>query len=571
MSSTHFLKIAPALLSIASLACGNEGPGESSGSAGTTQAGAAGSSGASAGSAGTSGGASGKGGSAGASAGAGAVGGAAAAGGGGGAGAEAGTAGAGGVSGGGAGGVSGGGGTVAGQSGTAGGGTGGGGTVSDAYATDVAIAVHDDVNTILVVTWTQAMAAEQVWLEFTFEEGNVMTSRPKPGAAGPQRDVVLGVPGDMDVTVRVVSQAGGANYVSSDYMGHTDPVPDIMPEPTVLSYDPSLASPDRFMFGALEDSPESVQQSRNNYYSGRFWLYIMDRKGRIVWYYNNPANNASSSFPRVARDGEYIWVDQGRSGNQGVVKMTLDHEYFETFDIPVGDCIDVTEEGTLLYDVDGELFEWTEGEGSRSIWDCRSEIDLSPNCYSNTVNYNPTLDSVLLSFPEPGAVVEIDRQSGEMIGYYGNQTGTWDFAPPLTTPPAEWRFGIQHFANITAAGTLLVSSHLPPHDTFQAPPSPNEHAFVEFTLDRNAQTLTELWRYTEGREWPHAKGMAIRLENGNTLANYGTGGVIREITPAKETAFDVKWDLEGTEDFYNKMVGHNVLVDDLYALNGGPQ
>jgi hypothetical protein len=23
-------------------------------------------------------------------------------------------------------------------------------------------------------------------------------------------------------------------------------------------------------------------------------------------------------------------------------------------------------------------------------------------------------------------------------------------------------------------------------------------------------------------------------------------------------------------DFYNKMVGHNELIDDLYSLNGGP-
>lgn len=463
-------------------------------------------------------------------------------------------------------------GVMAGTAGMPTAGSGGGATTSDAYATDVEIAVHDDVNTILVVTWTQAMAAEEVWLEFTFEEGNVMASRPKSGEAGPHRDVVLGVPGDTDVTVRVMSRAGGADYRSSDYTGHTDPVPSGMPEPTVVDYDPSIASPDRYLFGSVEDSPDSVQQSRNNYYSGQFWLYIMDRKGRIVWYYNNPANNASSTFQRMARDGgEYIWIDQGRRGDQGVIKMTLDHEYFETIDVPVGDCIDVTEEGTLLYDVDGELFEWTEGGGSRSIWSCHAELELEPNCYSNTVNYNPDTDSVVMSFPEPGAVVEIDRQSGEMVGYYGNQQGAWAFDPPLTMPPEEWRFGIQHFPNITAAGTLLVSSHLPPHDTFQSAPSPNEHSFVEFRINRDTETLTEIWRYTEGPEWPHAKGMAIRMANGNTLANYGTGGVIREITPTKQTAFMVKWDIPGNEDFYNKMVGHNELIDDLYALNGGPQ
>ena len=59
------------------------------------------------------------------------------------------------------------------------------------------------------------------------------------------------------------------------------------------------------------------------------------------------------------------------------------------------------------------------------------------------------------------------------------------------------------------------------------------------------------------------------LANGNTLANYGSGGVIREITPDKQTAFHVKFDAPNGDDFYNKMVGHNELIDDLYALNGG--
>jgi hypothetical protein len=96
-----------------------------------------------------------------------------------------------------------------------------------------------------------------------------------------------------------------------------------------------------------------------------------------------------------------------------------------------------------------------------------------------------------------------------------------------------------------------------------------QHAFLELAIDRDSQVLTEVWRYTDGPEWPHAKGMAIRLQNGNTLANYGTGGVIREITPDRQTVFRVKFDAPEGDDFYNKMVGHNELIDDLYALNGG--
>ncbi len=45
--------------------------------------------------------------------------------------------------------------------------------------------------------------------------------------------------------------------------------------------------------------------------------------------------------------------------------------------------------------------------------------------------------------------------------------------------------------------------------------------------------------------------------------------MIREITIDKRTAWHVKFDVPQGDDFYNKMVGHNELIDDLYALNGG--
>ena len=65
--------------------------------------------------------------------------------------------------------------------------------------------------------------------------------------------------------------------------------------------------------------------------------------------------------------------------------------------------------------------------------------------------------------------------------------------------------------------------------------------------------------------------VSVTDSNGNTLGNYGTGGVIRELTPDGQTAFGVRFDVPEGNDFYNKMVGHNVLLEDLYALNGGPR
>ena len=473
--------------------------------------------------------------------------------------------GAGGVSGGSAG-VPGGGGE--GGNGAAGDGGGAGPSMNgDAFVSGVNIAVHDEVNTILVVTWTQEMAAEETWLEFSFEDGDVLTSRPKPGEMGAHRDVVLGVPGDTDVTVRIVSTMGGVEYKTSDHMGRTEAVPSGMPVPEVSMYNPELASPDRYMFGAVENSDGGCN-NQSCYYHTTFWLYIMDRQGRILWYYADPSSNATSSFQRIARDGEYIWIEKrpfGGGGSRGVLKMTLDHEYKE--EIPVAnlsDCIDVTDDGSLLYDTNRtfELREMSRDGRSRVIWSCPEHFGSNFQCYSNTINWNPIDDTILLSFPYPGTAIEIDRQTGMVVGQYGEAPGSYAFSP------SSWGFGFQHFVNITKDGTLLVSSHMPGYEDTDNPVA-GQHAFMEFTIDRQNRTLIEKWIYNEGSEWAMYKGMAIRLENGNVLANYGTGGVIREITPDKQTVFYVKFDSARGNDFFNKMVGHNELIDDLYALNGG--
>jgi len=82
--------------------------------------------------------------------------------------------------------------------------------------------------------------------------------------------------------------------------------------------------------------------------------------------------------------------------------------------------------------------------------------------------------------------------------------------------------------------------------------------------------LTEKWSYV-GAFWPESRGEAHRQPNGNILCNYGTGGTILELTADKKIAFQVKFDntAPANNDFYNRMVGHQILINDLYALNGG--
>jgi hypothetical protein len=442
----------------------------------------------------------------------------------------------------------------------------------DDYVEDVSVRVHEEVATVLVVEWTQLVESDEVWLEFSFEGEAATTSRAKPGTVGAHSDVVLGVPADTDVTVRVVSGVDAAAHRTRPYDGMTGSLPQGLPLPDVLAYDPDRSSPERWLVGSVEDSNGNLP---SDYLYDTFWVFVMDRRGRVVWYYADPASNATSSFQRLARDGEYLWIEKrpfGFGGYRGVLKLTLDWEYFEEVEIEgLADCIDVTPEGSVLYDAEDVLRERMPDGRDRSIWDCHEHFGEQFNCYSNTVNYNPADDSILMSFPEPNTVIQIDRASGEVLGQYGDAEGSWAFAPPLETPPEEWGFGFQHFPNITTDGTLVVSSHMPGYTAFEQQPTPNQHAFIEFAFDRENRRLEEVWRYTDGTEWARSRGMAIKLDNGNYLVNYGTGGVVREVTEAKETVFDVRFDLPSGDDAYNKLVGNTFYLDDLYRLNGGPR
>jgi len=438
----------------------------------------------------------------------------------------------------------------------------------DDFVSDVKVAVDANTKTILVVTWTQLKAADKTLLEFSFSGSGLMKSRAQAGATGSHRDVVLGVPEKTDVTLHIVSQQGSVDYKTKDYQGTTGAIPSGMPRPTFVSYDSTLASPEPWLLGSVEDSTGGCPGEFSCYYDGVFWLFIMDRQARVVWYWADPSSNTSSAYPRVARDGEYLVFDKGGAGGdfkgaKGVIRMTLDRQYYQLISLPdVDDAIDVTTDGSILYDTNGELHEYTKQGTNRTIWSCSAHLSSGLNCYSNTVNWVPADDTVMLSFPYISTVVQIDRKTGNMVGQYGNAQGSYAFSP------SPWKFQFQHSATITPQGTLLVSSHLPDYPDGSTA-APQHHAFEEFTIDRTNKKLTQKWIYSDGAEWAGFKGYNLRLANGNTLANYGSGGVICEITPDKKRVFQVKFDVPTGDDYYNKLVGNTVLLADLYALNGG--
>jgi hypothetical protein len=252
-----------------------------------------------------------------------------------------------------------------------------------------------------------------------------------------------------------------------------------------------------------------------------------------------------------------------------IFRTTLDLRQFREYTAPgLDDAMDVTDDGTFVYNSMSAVFELLEDGTERNIWSCSqwasTHVDDGwATCYANSVVFNAANNSIIVSYPYINTVVEIARASGELLAYWGDAKDAWTFEPSSTG------LDFVHGANITEEGTLLASSHTPGSgETSSRVP----HYFLEFTLDRENRIATEIWRYGEGlQDWPRWKGEVFPVSNGNRLLNYGCQGVIREVTPELEVAWDILWDADFDEELINKMVGHNILIDDLYALNEGWQ
>ena len=418
------------------------------------------------------------------------------------------------------------------------------------FATDLSATVHPEISTVLDVSWSQAEAATS-WIEFRTEEaGEWAASPPIDRVAGATGEVALGLPSQQAVELRVVGELDGVRVESSPIQSVTGVLPFDLPEPTVIEADPSLQSPEPWILGSMDTFP-------NNAYIGPFYVWIMDREGRIVWYHKT-RDNLTTMFTRVARDGTHILYDEDVTydfldpDTAAIIRTTLDGAWTHTIPAPgLAYAYDELDDGTLVSDhaPDNETYQIVardEDGAIEPLWTCGGNYY---SCYSNTVNLSPAQDTVLWSEPENDKVLEIDLASGTILREFGEGEEAWPHSPE------EAVFSYQHFPNWTPEGTLLISTHSGIGDKRQRA--------REYAVDASSQTLTEVWEYGEEvEEYAQSSGEAWRLPNGNTFINYGSGGAAREVTSDGAVAWDIAW-----EDKH--LTGHMSLVADLYALNQG--
>jgi hypothetical protein len=413
----------------------------------------------------------------------------------------------------------------------------------------LAITRHPDVATILVVDWEQSAHADEVWLAWTFEDV-AHTSPVLARDAGPQEEVVLGLPPSATVDVTLHERVDGVDHTIGTGSGTTGKLPNGLPPPRLVSSDPTQMRTEPYLL-------TSVNSGAANFF-GPCYTVILDAQGRIVWYRLTSGSRLTVG-PKVARNGGYLLIDETAiyvGGDATLTRTTLDMHQRETVKIPRWFiAFDELDDHSILFDESVSAYQfyltrqYPDGHQER-IWDCNQWMDPFAHgywdCATNTVLYDPVENTVLWSTFDTSTIVAIDLDSGAIVHEFGQYPGGTDFEP------REAMVELQHNPGWSADRTLVVSTHVPDE--------PNVQMAREFSYDPVGDTLTEIWSH-QADKYAEYEGQAQKIPNGNYLWELGTAGEIVEITPAEDEVWKIDWN--------DHLTGTATLISDLYALDAG--
>jgi hypothetical protein len=437
--------------------------------------------------------------------------------------------------------------------------TGETGEVEPPEVMDLQLTQHEEVATILELSWAQVGQAELGWVEYRFEGEDWMSSPALAREVGGQREVLLGIPAERTVEARLVLQVGDQTVTSEIVTGVTGSLPSDLIVPEMLLWDPVIASEHPWLLGSVDVG--------SYWYGGPCYSFILDRQGRVVWYHKTPSSRLNI-FTQPSADGSHLLIEGttyytwGQDIEPIIDRLTLDKRIQQRLDLPdLGLSFDEIPGGSILYNAHREhdlLIELYPDGSERELFDCdefAQQVGFSPSlCLVNAVVYNEAQGSVFWSMFQNDSVVEIDYATGELIRYFGQLPGGWDIDPPEAVND------YQHYPNYTPDGTIIFSTHAMGERRVQYA--------REYRVDEADQRLEVIWEHREDTDYyAEYGGEAFRLDNGNTFLCYGTDGAVREITSGGEIAWELAW----PADPNTHLLGHFTYLDELYPLNEGPE
>ncbi|MCA9688616.1 MAG: aryl-sulfate sulfotransferase [Nannocystaceae bacterium] len=376
----------------------------------------------------------------------------------------------------------------------------------------------------------------------------------------PARDhevMILGLLADAEHSFEVaVREVGGAGLeLSEDLSLRTDPLPAVFPPVQFAASDPARMQPGVTFLDST---------SREGFTSVGGFLLAVDARGRVVWYYTSPLVQQPCDLRRLQNGNLlFLGVDANGADSMAVELDMLGREvnrwtkdqvglqgmHGDLWELPDGSVLTVA---VALREVSGfpgdktyNLVDEIIGEFSRDGQLLRSASlvdildpyrmpsqDFHANFWAplfgpgskdwahvNAVIHDPSDDTYVVSARHQDAVFKIDRETLELVWVIGEdentsvEDDTWPFLQLVGEGSLP---NHQHAPMMLPSGNILMFDNANKSHVSRA---------VEYAIDAEAMTLTQVWEYIDPDYDPSIFsiyiGDADLQENGNVLIDFG--------------------------------------------------
>jgi hypothetical protein len=202
--------------------------------------------------------------------------------------------------------------------------------------------------TVGIVTWSvSGIVPESAEIRFGLDTRYGMTA-PVDLNETAYRTLLLGMKPSRTYHFRVIAQGSGRQYGSADYTVETGPATNLVsPIQTVVNEE---AVAPGFII------TESTTFHRNSQDPGESIIYIIDKDGEVVWWYQNDIGWTSRAL--MSYDGKRIWMvpDTGNYGGSPLQMVSMDTLETELFEAGVSHDATIVDENTIGY------IEYAEGD-----------------------------------------------------------------------------------------------------------------------------------------------------------------------------------------------------------------
>ncbi|MDP2315129.1 MAG: aryl-sulfate sulfotransferase [Pseudomonadota bacterium] len=413
---------------------------------------------------------------------------------------------------------------------------------------DAVAVLEDDIPTVAWVTW-ETDSPGTSWVEYGPTRDLGRSTVASPTETTEHAVLLAGMSARSTWYWRAVSEVAGERLESRLQELETGVAPRDLPSVTAGSYDARLAQSGYTLTTSLGDPS---------------WVIVFDTDGSPVWWEQAPEESVIAQV-RLSPDGTSVLYNVASLNfgiDIGVIrKVRLDGELLSETRTEWGhhDFVGLPEGGYAY--IAADIRPWTDAEGfprhvvgdaivevpegavdssgSTTVWSTWDHfaVDVDPAVdndfypqgldwtHSNSLKFED--GAYALSVRKENAFVKIDRASGETLWQIGGVGADWT----LTEGRA---FVGQHSPELVGDDKFILfdNGDIDIEDAYSEA--------VEYTLDEAGRTYTRSWAYDYNqRISSYLLGDVERLDNGNTLIAWGSGGTITEVTPSGEMAFQV--------------------------------